>query len=345
MTQCSGLVVWCLVFTSAGCAGAQVPAAPLPDAVVLRIDTVEVAASPTGTTDTWDGRAPEHDPMAGCKVFAAGTTLVSASAGGVLSALCGLANGPQEQQPVSNPDLQVAIAAGSSTRYATYPQADTLRDSLQYEIVVPLAAIPDDGLRFEAWDHDVGGRGPQIGQARVSRSQLADALQSSSPRLVLSDGALRQMEVVISAYTPARTLRTTRDATSKPTPLGRPIRAGEVVSVKASGSYKVGSWFDASLDPAGYPGGEARSYNLEPFRKAPHACAIALVGLAPSFEGVVIGQSRTFVAAHGGPLRLGLNDADPSNNAGFVSYEVSLRAPTVDEWLRGGSSEESQTLN
>jgi hypothetical protein len=154
--------------------------------------------------------------------------------------------------------------------------------------------------------------------------------------MVLSGGSVRRLEVVLSPYTDAPAVVVQRRASDAPVELGRPVMAGELINVQASGRFTVGSWFDETLTPAGYPGGEARSYNLAPFKTAPHACAIALIGTSPSIEGVAVGVGKQFVAAHAGPLRVGLNDEDLGNNEGQVSYSVARRAPTAEEWLAAG---------
>jgi len=71
---------------------------------------------------------------------------------------------------------------------------------------------------------------------------------------------------------------------------------------------------------------------------------LCLVSLAVS--NVILAQAQTvsqnvgvgqqFVAAHAGPLRVGLNDEDLGNNEGQVSYSLARRAPTAEEWLAGG---------
>jgi hypothetical protein len=56
-------------------------------------------------------------------------------------------------------------------------------------------------------------------------------------------------------------------------------------------------------------------------------------------DGVAVGVGKQFVVAHAGPLRVGLNDEDLSNNEGQVSFQVARRAPTAEEWLAGGRQE------
>lgn len=201
---------------------------------------------------------------------------------------------------------------------------------------MPTAAVPADGLRLDVLDDDGKLGAERIGGVRLSRAKLIEGYQSASKLLVLSGGAVRRLEVVLSPYTDAPIVFAERRASDVPVELGRRVMAGEFVIVRASGSFKVGSWFDAKLDPAGYPGSEARSYNLGPFKQEPHACAIALIGSGQTIEGVAIGIGKQFVATHAGTFRVGLNDNELGNNEGQVRYEVARRAATVQEWLEGG---------
>jgi hypothetical protein len=155
---------------------------------------------------------------------------------------------------------------------------------------------------------------------------------------VLSAGSIERLELVLSAYAERPASLTQHPAKAPLFLLDRPVKAGELVSVRASGRFKVGSYYDDTLDPAGYPGGEAKSYNLGPFKRDPHACAIALIGIGPTIDGIAIGKAKDFIAPRAGPLRLGLNDKDLDNNEGTVSFEVSLRAPTAQEWLKAGQA-------
>jgi hypothetical protein len=142
------------LFVASSCGrGADAPVpAPLPAALVLRIDTVEVAPTTLGSEQTWDGQEPESDPAAGCKVVAAGVTFFEPLSGGVVSALCGWVSSPHRERRASDPDLRVAVAAGATTAYSTFALADTSSASLGYELVVPVGAVPADGLRVELFD-------------------------------------------------------------------------------------------------------------------------------------------------------------------------------------------------
>lgn len=330
-------VVFTQVAFAGGCGGAgpkSAPAARVPDAFVLRIDVVRIGKQSDSGRD-WDGPEPERDAGAGCRVLVAGVMMLEPMLS-PLSALCGLGGGEQRERRAEAPDLRLRLAVGSDVAYETWVVPDTSSQSLQYEFVVPSAAIPPDGLRLEVWDDDRNRESELIGDKRLSLQDLTDAYRSATKLLPVAGGAIQQLDIVVSAYQPIATTKISRRANDVPVRIAQPVRAGEVLSVRASGRFTVGSWFDRSLDPAGYPGGSARSYNLESFERKPHACAIALIAKGTNVEGEAVGTASTFVARHAGALSVGLNDRDPSNNQGQVTFEISRRAPTAEDWLRGG---------
>lgn len=155
----------------------------------------------------------------------------------------------------------------------------------------------------------------------------------------LSDGAVRNVQLVVSTYVPASITAKTFAANDGPRALAiRPVIAGEIVSLRMRGDYTVGTWaYTSRIGPQGYPGNEGQDYNFaqEPFRTAHHACGIALIDSPRKVEGVVVGSARDFVISTSGTLRAGLNDRDPGNNDGWVFVDGFTRAPTVSEWSGG----------
>jgi hypothetical protein len=93
------------------CGPASGPSSPpLPAALVLRIDRVEVSSTRQASQVAWDGDEAATDPGAGCKVLVAGATFFVPSLAPV-SSLCGLARGPQRERHAREPDLQVRLGA------------------------------------------------------------------------------------------------------------------------------------------------------------------------------------------------------------------------------------------
>lgn len=245
---------------------------------------------------------------------------------------------PQREQDPSAPDLAVLVSAGTSATYTTYTARDTFYHVFRSEFVVPIGAIPPEGLSLTVIDQD-RPRVEVIGNVRVSRQQLVGTALSAQPWLVLRDaaGGLQRLDLVVSPYTQGiegvQTTMAARAGTiSAPF---RSIRAGEIVEFAAAGSYRVGGYYDAWLDPRGYPGGGPRQYNFEtePFRSAPHGSALALLGSGDAKQGFVVAPCTTVVSKAGGPVLLGVNDNEPSNNEGQLQFSVRVRPPTANEWM------------
>jgi hypothetical protein len=307
----------------------------LPDAIVVRVDRVTVSANRTGTSNQWDGESPESGNDGICQLAAFGASLLNPVAGKGAELLCGVSVPSQRERDAASPDLHLRLQAGESVRFETPVEPDVVDHVFRYEFVVPVAAIPPDGIAFEVLDADVGQEAELIGAVRVSQQLLADTFQSSTRLVDLSSGAIAHLELVVSDYVPATFPSLVMKASDAPTALGdRDLLAGEVVTLHAEGSYKVGSWYDQQIDPVGYPGDQATGYNFqqEPFRSAPHACGIGLVRARGVVQGVIVAPDATFGVLYAGPLRVGLNDNDPSNNDGLVSFSGATRAPTPSEW-------------
>jgi hypothetical protein len=111
-----------------------------------------------------------------------------------------------------------------------------------------------------------------------------------------------------------------------------------LVEIRATGSYRIGSWNDAEFGPTGYPDGGPRDFNLpgETFGRAKHGAAVALLQRDSAAQPVVVGECVRFVAETGGTLYLGVNDSDYQNNSGELTFEVLVTAPDMDSWTRGG---------
>jgi hypothetical protein len=319
------------------CAGQQPapPSQPLPSAFLLRVARVEVKALRPDTGDRWDAAdAPHMDP--GCDLLAFGGKQVTPVVGESTALLCGLAaRTPSLEKQPSNPDLQVRLSSPSGASYESFIVPDVLSFNFNYEFVVPTAAVPPEGLLFEVLDADGEQQPEPIASFRLTRSQL-DAI-AKSPHGIgdFATGAATRFEVAAAAYRPSKIVRTQLEAQSAPTPARvHPLGAGEVVSLRAQGSFTVGTFYTTAIAPDGYPNGQLHGYNFEPqpFTTAPHACGIALVGSQGRVDGAVIGAKGRFVVTAAGPLRVGVNDRDPGNNRGWLAFEGETRAPTPAEW-------------
>lgn len=322
------------------CHGSAVPTGGSdPPWLILRVDTVQVAPHRPGTSTPWDNPAPQANDGAECGLLGvAGSIFFSPIAGKGAEYLCKLGSRPksQEQDP-SAPDLVVELSAGATTNYPTYTARDTVYHVFRSEFVVPTDAIPPEGLLLTVSDRD-GGQREVIGSLRLQRAQLLQALQTN-PLLTLSDptGSLQRIEFVVAPHpNEAETITVPMNVREGTIDAGfRPVRAGEIVDISASGQYKIGSWHDKWIDPRGYPNGDARGYNFhnEPFKSAPHGSGMAIIGIGDAKSGHTVAPCARFVSRGSGPLVLGVNDAEPGNNTGTAQFTMQVTPPSATEWL------------
>lgn len=320
--------------------GAASPSSGDPQWLVLRVDTVQVAPTRAGTSSPWDIPAPESSHGAECALLGiAGTFLLSPIAGKGAEYLCTIGARPhQQEQDPSAPDLVVGLGAGAATNYQTYTARDSFYHVFRSEFLVPTDAIPPEGLLLTVFDRD-GAQSEIIGALRLQRTQLVDALHAN-PLLTLGDpsGGLTRLELVVSAHdAQAESLTVPMDSRAGTiAPTFRPIRAGEILDIKATGQYKIGGFLHPkSIDPRGYPDGEARSYNFEnePFQSAPHGSGLAMVGMGDAKMGQSVAPCTRFVSRVSGPLMVGINDTDPTNNEGSAQFAIQTALPSAAEWL------------
>jgi hypothetical protein len=130
--------------------------------VVLRFDHVAVSPTKPGTSDRWDGREPEG-AGAGCALVELGVTwAASATAGNVAGIACdAFSPSPQSERQPEDPDLELRVSAGAGAIYASHTARDVTQETFRYELTVPAAAIPPDGLLVEVVDIDAGST-PQV---------------------------------------------------------------------------------------------------------------------------------------------------------------------------------------
>jgi hypothetical protein len=328
-----------LLFGLTGCGEPSFPGSADPQWVILRIDSVKASPFHPGTQVPWDGSAPDKSSDMECGLLGLAVGLVNPIAGKGADFICSIASTPaQKERDPSAPDLAVVLRASQETGYQTRTARDSLYHVFQDEFIVPLGAIPPEGLLLSVVDRDGPTELETIGAVRLTRRALEDALSAGTPLLSLADplGGLERMDVVLRPYGPGgEEARSTMNVKSGTTAAAtRPIVAGEVVEINASGKYRIGSWNDAWIGPAGYPGGGPRDYNFkfEPFRSAPHGSGVAIVGKGDSRMGVVVAPCAAFVARAGGPLVIGVNDDDPENNEGTIQFGFVVRSPTPSEW-------------
>jgi hypothetical protein len=332
----------------AACGGSPAKSAPAPEpvpALVIRVDSVEVQQRPNGPA--WDpppAQVESGEP--GCDLFATAIGAMGTSVFGPMTKvvaaavplLCQSATPVSLERDPSLPDLKVRLSAGSAAAYVTDVAANVDRASFRLQpFVVPIDAIPPEGLLLEVVDDDGGSAVDEIiGSVHLFKADLVNAV--GTPTLVRSD-ALAKFGIVVTRYAPRapQAIAMAAKNGTADVPVDSSLTsalAGEVIRVRAAGAYRVGSYFDRELDPTGYPDHAAMGWNFEyePLRSAPHGCGFFLVGQERRFATLAAPRGAA-VSPVGGPLTVGINDRDISNNSGDLSFVVDRRAPTPAEWL------------
>jgi hypothetical protein len=321
--------------------GARPLATGEPPWVMLRVDTVGVSTLRPGTQLPWDP-APEPNDGVECGLLGLNAAPNQPVTGKGAEVLCQFESRPPAQRrDPSAPDLVVLLAGEGGATYQTYTAWDTIGHTFGAEFVIPVGVIPPEGLLLIVRDRD-GARYEDIGVRRLIREQLVRAaLSTSSPQIAFGEarGGLQRLDVSVYTHPPAETSAPGgMDARAGmiAAPI-RPIRAGEVVEIMAGGQYRTGMYQHPWVGPNGYPAESPLGFNfaIEPFQLSPHAAAIALVGHGDSRAGMVVGQCVRFVSTVGGPVVMGLNDAEPRDNQGQLSFGVRIVNPTPDEWWYG----------
>jgi hypothetical protein len=322
-----------------GCGEPNMPDSSEGQWVVIRVEAVNVAPFHPGTQVHWDGAVPDKSYDMECGILGLAVGFVNPIAGKGADFICKrIASPAQREQDPRAPDLAVVLRASQETGYQTHTARDTFYHVFQNEFLIPLGAVPPEGLLLSVIDRDGPTELETIGAVRLTRGALEDAIRTSTPVLSLADplGGLQRIDLVLRPHGPggdeAHSAMNARSGTTAASV--RPILAGEVVEVTAAGKYRIGSWNDAWIGPAGYPGGGPRDYNFkfEPFRSAPHGSGLAILGKGDSRMGVVVAPCAAFVARAGGPLMVGVNDDDPENNEGKIQFDFVVRSPTPSEW-------------
>jgi hypothetical protein len=319
--------------------GARPLAGGEPPWLMLRVEAAGVSSLRPGTQLPWDP-APDANDGAECGLLGLNASPSQPVLGRGAEYLCQFdSRTPAQRRDPSAPDLIVLLSGGGAT-YQTYTAWDTVAHVFQAEFVIPVGAIAPEGLSVIVRDRD-GARYEDIGIRRLSREQLVRTALSSSPLIALGEqrSGLERLDVSVYPHQPAETNAPAgMDARAGmiAAPI-RPIRAGEVVEITASGQYRTGNYLEPWIGPNGYSSESPVGFNFsnEPFQLSPHAAAIALVGNGDSRAGMVVAQCVRFVSTVGGPLVLGINDAEPRNNQGQLTFAVRVVNPTPDEWWHG----------
>lgn len=232
--------------------------------VLVSMTRITVTPTPENNPSvTWDASARESQGGEGCGLLVA-LDFVAAPLGGVASAVCSMASsgGGGSERAQQDPDLFVRIRAGSTT-YSSPVISDRASHDLVYSLFIPREALRDDGLELGIYDLDGDDERQSMLIADVSlrEHQLDGRLELRGKDLDEPSLALLRLDFDDPPRSSQHNLSMSADDGLVPV-RGLELAAGMAVEIRASGRYRIGSWNDAMLGPAGYPNGGPREYNL-----------------------------------------------------------------------------------
>lgn len=308
------------------------------DWVVLKVGRVTVDTKSANGTP-WDQAGTKESSPCGLVSGIAPTLGVSVPVAMVATFFCESNSSKQVERDVRDPDLFVRVGVGDS-RFQTPVAPNTADEIFDFPIVIPLAAIPAVGVDVQVLDLDADvNAGQAIGRVRVRKEQLAAAIASGKPLLELTDGRLKKIEFEIAAYdVTAQKPDVTFNVNQPPLPTANRVRAGELVTITASGSYGVRSSSEQT-SVAGYGNKQLASYNLDSLKLANHGAAVAFINspAGPMHTALSVGSCVAAVSPMPGVVHVGVNDSEVSNNTGSIDFSIKVSLPTVEEWRAGGA--------
>lgn len=301
--------------------------------VVLKMSRVEV--TPTKASGaTWDGQ--QERSSNGCGLASLlGESTAGPLGGAVATFICQSDTKQAEREPQA-PDIMVHVKIGELT-FRTPIAMNTYAEAFDYAVVVPLLALGPMGVEIEVRDHDKDAEsGELIGRLMFTRSDLERARRQTPPLLVGSDTHVKRMEIAVLPYSaPAGPTSVELAVSQQSQDTALTVRAGELVTISAAGRFSVASDGEF-ISVRGYPSGEKQNYNLEDFATLAHGAAVAFIGgTTATRTALLVENCIEVVAPHPGPLQVGINDSDPGNNSGSVTFDVAISLPTVEQWKRG----------
>lgn len=275
-------------------------------------------------------------------------SFTSPEVGMVSQALASLIPQSQPDSDVTLPDPRVAIVLNESvaTRRVESPKSiDTLLPTWGYAFFARVDNLRDRGLDLEVVDDD-DARRDRIGVANVSRSLLAQVVQSGVPQTRdLADGDLEQLRVRVEPIAQGVAPSTQRITLPLRTGVVKThvvVPRGAVITVRSRGNGRVGDGgflglgCPTDVTPAGLAEGKCRDHNLSgmpELQASAHGSAVALIGTAPDLHAVSLADGDNpepcvvFAAPAHGELVFATNDRDISDNAGEFHFELQVAPP------------------
>jgi hypothetical protein len=322
-----------------GCAHASTQAPSR--GVVVSLTRLTVKPTPENNPGArWDQGPQESNDDEGCGLLVA-FDLLAPGVGSIASAVCsyGASSSGGGQHKAEDPDLFVAFELGAVT-YTSPVIVDRPSHDLRYSLFVPQTALRGKELRVAVYDLDGEDRREStlIADRQFTAAQLDGQIQLRGKELGEPSLELLRLEV----DDPPRPQHATHTMSVDRKMLAvdeLDIPAGMLVEIRASGSYTIGSWNDATIGPTGYPGGGPREYNLSGGKlgQANHGAAVALLHQDSAAQAVVVGECVRFIARSGGRLFVGVNDSDYSNNSGELSFDIRVTTPDAQTWASGAT--------
>ncbi len=307
--------------------------------VVVTMTRLTVAPTPENNPAVqWDQGRQDSRGDEGCGLLAA-LDFVAAGIGTAAATVCSLAasDGGGGQWKAEDPDLFVSFEVGS-TSYASPVIPDRASHDLTYSLFIPREALRNSDLQLAVYDLD-GDNARQatlIADHELGRSALDGRLELNGADL--DEPSLKILRLQFDEPPKPQVATLTMSANDGLVAFDRlDIPAGMRVEIRATGTYRIGSWNDAKLGPGGYPGGGPKDYNLpgRVFGRAKHGAAVALLQNDSAAQPVVVGECARFIAQSGGILYVGVNDEDYGNNSGELTFEVRVTTPDAGAWARG----------
>ncbi len=164
---------WGLVGLMTACSGrpAEHPEGDLPSELVLRVDHVRVSTLRPNTSNPWDEPTPVADAGAVCKLASmAASAAWSPVAGEGVDLICGLTVPSKPTARLAeHPDPMLRLGKGTSEGLMSPVIPDVVSATFRYEFVVPVSAIPPEGVTLEVLDSDPGLPGEVDRSPRASR--------------------------------------------------------------------------------------------------------------------------------------------------------------------------------
>jgi hypothetical protein len=213
------LVLGAISVTSAG------PAAAASDWIVLRVESVEVAAVRA------DGSPWDDDPAEKSMCQLDGT-LRSKGWEQLVSALCIRPGGKDRSKDPSEPDLVLHLTTGH-TEYTSPIAQNALRHDFVYDFLVPAEAARE-GLTLTINDRDQDLRAERLGAIPLSIDHLDDLLAHASRVKTFADGSVTRVEVSARRYRRGKPVATTLRGRTRAARAKTTVLAGEMIQVRSS---------------------------------------------------------------------------------------------------------------